>query len=231
MGINATKIRDFSIKKLPSLRILGLSIFGTIDENILTPILEQLPHIEELTLNGKLSHFNLDNLVDLKSLTLSFTLDTKSFNFELFKNLCNRLTNIQIDLSYIDEETFVKLFDGYNFTHLEKFTLKHFNAKRLKKEFFNRFTTLRHLCVTCCKFETIERDSFSDLKQLCSLNLSRNQISHIGRNAFGSLENLQTLDLSYNDLRYLYVKPMMRTIMRYFVGLRKSVELNIEHNI
>lgn len=207
---------------MSSLRFLCLSITCTIDENILAPILEQLPHIEELALDGNLSHFNLDSLSNLKSLSLYGTLDTKSFNFDLFKNLCNQLENIQIGLSNINEKTFINIFFGCNFPHLEKFTLRNLNSKRLKKELFSRFTTLKHLHITYCEFETIETDSFLDLKQLCWLNLSGNKISLIEKKAFSILKNLKTLDLSYNNLRDFQPR---------FIGLRKSVEFIISNNM
>ena len=202
LNLKTTNTReiDLSIKNLPSLRHLDLSADTiTIDEKILTPLLkDQLQHIESLLLNGNLSNFNLDSLSNLKTLSLCGTLDTKSFNFELFKNLCNRLVTILIVLKDMDEIEFVKLFDGCNFTHLGMFYMSGFNICRLKKELLSSFTTLRHLIMIGCEIEIIEQDSFSDLKQLSSLNLSLNKIARIEKNAFEMLENLQTLDLLYN---------------------------------
>ena len=49
--------------------------------------------IEELHLHGNFSNFNLDSLVNLRELSIAGYID-KSFNFELFKNLCNQLENL-----------------------------------------------------------------------------------------------------------------------------------------
>ena len=136
MGFKTDKA-DFSIKKLPSLTNLSFSIAGTIDEDILTRLLDQLPHIQRLCLHGNFSYFNLDNLVNLKVLSLDgFTYTI--FNYELFKNLCSQLENINIRLNNINEKEFFKLFDGYNFPYLVNLTIEHLKMKRLKKKFINR---------------------------------------------------------------------------------------------
>jgi hypothetical protein len=113
---------DFSIKNLPSLTIFDLTITGTIDEKILTRLFDQVPHIEELFLEGNLSYFNLDSLVNLKKLSLCGTID-ESFNFELFENLCNQLEDIRIRLFKNDEKTIVNLFDNYYFPYLAYLSL------------------------------------------------------------------------------------------------------------
>ena len=213
-----TREIDFSIKNLPSLSELYLCT-DTIDDNILTRLLEHLQHIEELNLEGNLCYFNLDYLSNLKRLSLSGTLD-KSFNFNFFKNLCNQLENMLIALTNIDEKTFVKLFDGCNFRYLEKFFLKHLYSKRFKKEFINRFTALRHLKLSQCQIDKIGDDSFSDSKELCVLDLSGNQIVSIEQNAFSMLKNLRTVDLSYNFKKF---HPK-------FIGLQESVEFIIKDN-
>lgn len=66
--------------------------------------------------------------------------------------------------------------------------------------------------------ETIESDSFSNLEQLCSLNLYRNQIEFIEENAFKPLKNLRTINLRNNKFTNFDPK---------FVGLEKSVEFFI----
>ena len=215
---------DLSIKNLPSLAKLNLKISVTIDDQILTRLFDQVPHIQELCLNGNLSYFNLDSLVNLKVLALFGTID-KSFNFELFKNLCYQLEDIRIRLTKNDEKndeiTFVKLFDNYYFPYLSYLSLKSINLKNLKKEFFDRFPMLRDLNISQCKIEKIERDSFSNLQQLCFLDLSNNLIEYIQKNAFSSLKNLQKLDLSQNKLKNF--SPRSK-------GIRESTEFCIRDN-
>ena len=208
---------DLSIKNIPLLRKLSFSFGGTINDDIITNILDQVPHIQQLCLNGDLSYFNLDNFVNLRQLSLTGQINEK-FNFELFKNLCNQLENIKISFYYNKEKNFFKLFDGYNFPYLEDLTIKFLDMERLTKEFINRLPMNKQLNINDCEIEVIEHDSFSNMQQLTSLNLSRNRIKFIEKYAFSNLNNLQTLSLSGNNLIF-YPE---------FVGLGKSVELNIE---
>ena len=215
-----TKQVNFSIKNLPSLRKLSLSFDFTKNDDIVTRLLDQVPHIEELQFGGRLSYFNLDSLVNLKVLSLSgFIKD--NFNFELFKNLCNQLESIKINLGKIDEKTFFKLFDGYNFPYLLDLTIEFLDQKRITKEFIDRLPIHRQLNITNSKIEVIEHDAFSNMQQLTSLNLTCNRIKFIEKNAFSKLKNLKTLDLSDNRLTKFDGN---------FIGLGFSVEVNIEHN-
>ena len=216
MGTNSEV--EFSIKNLPSLRRFSLSTFsGRIDEKIVTRLLYQAPNIEELHFNGKLCYFNLDDFVNLRELLLFGSMN-KSFNFELFKNLCKQLEAIKICLGKIDEKTFFKLFDGYNFPYLEDLTIKLLFVKRITKEFINRLPMHRRLKISKCNIEAIESDSFSNKQELISLDLSENRIELIEENAFSKLKNLKKLNLSINRLK---------KFDRKFIGLANSVEVKI----
>lgn len=204
LGTNTAKV-DFSIKNLPSLSKFSLSISGTIDEDIVRGLFEQLPYIQELHLKGNLSFFNLDILVNLKKLVLSGTIDEK-FNFELFNNLCNQLEDIRIYLTNININIYIKLFVGHTFPFLVYFSLSFLRIRRFKKEFMNGFPKLKQLNISECKIQVIEHDSFKSLEQLFSLNLSNNLIVLIEENAFSNLKNLKQVDLSYNNLIYFDTK-------------------------
>ena len=213
---------DFSIKNLPSLINFSFYCSCTIDQKFVTKLLHQVTtYIQEVCLFGNLSYFNLDNFVNLRVLEISGDINEK-FNFELFKNLCNQLENIKISYYNIDGKKFFKLFDGYNFPYLTDFTLMYFNIKKLTKEFINRLPKPRNnLKLYECEIDVIESDSFSNMQQLTSLDLSNNQIELIEENAFSNLKNLQTLDLSHNELT---------NFDRNFFGIGESVEVNIEFN-
>ena len=208
---------DFSIKKLPSLTRFYLNISGTIDEAIITRLFDQLHHIQELFLEGNLSNFNLDNFDNLKKLSLIGTIN-ESFNFELFKNLCNQLEDIIIILRNLDEKTLAKLFDCDTFPYLKKLTLMRTNIRILEKELLDRFPTIRELYISDSKIEMIESDTFSNLEQLCRLDLSGNRIHYIEGNAFSKLKNLQKLNLSHNYLTNFDLN---------FVGLSDRINLFI----
>ena len=191
---------DFSIKNLPSLKYLDFAISGTIDQAIVTLFVDQYLHIEELFLEGNLSYFNLDSLVNLRKLSLYGTLN-ESFNFELFENLCNQLEDIKLKFDNIEEKTVVKLFENYYFPCLVNFSLRFFNLTILKKEFLDRFPMLRNLSISQCKIVKIESDSFANLEHLCSLDLSHNRIRYLDGNTFSKLKNLEKLNLRNNKLR------------------------------
>ena len=174
MGTKSAEV-DFSIRNLRSLTSLCLSLGYTIDQSILTKLLDQLKNIQKLYLRGDISYLNLDDLFNLKLIYIEGTLST-NFNFELFKNLSKQLECLMISFSNIDEKTFAKLFDGLNFPYLIDFHIWECNMKRLNKEFLNHFPMLIQLCLTDCNIEIIEQDSFSNLKQLNYLDLIKNSI-------------------------------------------------------
>ena len=143
-----------------------------------------------------------------------------SFNFEIFKNLCYQLEDIRIRLFKNDEKTLVKLFDNYYFPYLAYLSLQSIYLKNFKKEFFDRFRfpKLKDLDITNYKNEL---ETFSNLEQLCFLDLSSNLIECIEKNAFSKLKNLQKLDLSSNKLKNFDPKRN---------GLRESTEFCIRNN-
>ena len=174
-------------------------------------LLDKVRHIEQLYLRGEFSYFNLDNLVNLKVLSLYGSIN-ESFNFDLFKNLCNRLEDLNIILNNFDEKIFSKLFDGNKFSKLKSFSIRNYNMKRLKKEFINRFPNIYQLFISDCNLEEIEADAFSNFRHLCCLDLSQNQLKFIEKDTFSNLKNLQKLDLSENKLTNLSKELIAITI-------------------
>ena len=218
LGLNSAEI-DFSIRNLNSLIILSLFIGCTIDQNILTKLLDQLKHIRQLFLVGSFSYFNLDYLVNLEVLSLYGPIN-ESFNIELLKNLCNQIMVLKIITLKIEDKTFYKLFDGLTFPNLKAITIQNCNLKVLKKEFINRFPILRKLFILNCNLEVIEQDAFSNLKQLYCLDFSSNHIKFIEKDTFSNLNNLKILDLSLNGLTNLDAE---------YIGVRNSVKVFLEN--
>ena len=177
----------------------------------------QSQNIQILHLHGKFSYFNLDNFVNLKTLYLIGTID-ESFNFKLFKNLCNQLESLRIKFTDIDFKTLFKLFDDYHFPHLTFLCLSQCFIERVDKNFINRFPMLKRLNINLCRLETIDDEAFSNLKQLTYLGLITNQVTYIGKNAFS--KNLKVLDLTNNGLTH---------IDREFIGLENSAKICLEN--
>ena len=171
--------------------------------------------IQFLQLRGKFSYINLDNFVNLTSLCLDGTLE-ESFNFDIFKNLCNQLESLRILLTDIESN---RLFDGYHFPYLKQLSLSRCFIERVDKIFINRFPMLIRLNINSCRLETIEDEAFSNLNQLRYLGLPGNQIRFIGKNSFLNLKNLKVLDLTNNGLTHINPE---------FIGLENSVEIRLE---
>ena len=177
--------------------------------------------LQELELYGNFYYFNLDNFVNLKILSIDGTID-ESFNFELFKNLCNQLESLTISFTDIDFKTLFKLFDGCHFPYLQYLSLSECFIERVDKYFTIRFPLIRSLYMHKCQLETIEDEAFSNLKQLFHLGLSENQIRFIGKNAFSNLNNLKVLNLSNNGLT---------DIDREFFGIGNSVVIYLNKRL
>ena len=179
--------------------VLNLMSSCKIDEDIISRLLEHVKIIEKLNLRGgTFSYFNLDNLFNLRELSLIGKIDSL-FNFGLLRNLCKQLESVNIDLRNIREKTF-KLFEGCHFPYLVDFRARSIEITVLRKEFLNRFPIIRNLNLCDCYIDVIEHKSFSNLQQLRILDLSRNQIKSIEKNAFSALKNLEKVNLSYNKL-------------------------------
>jgi len=69
--------------------------------------------------------------------------------------------------------------------------------------FYGNNTHVLHLIFTGNNMVVLENDSFSNLPNLESLDLSNNVLEVIGEDAFRGLSELKSLDLSYNSLRSL----------------------------
>ena len=191
-------------------------------------LLDYLPTVEYLTLHGILSHFNLDSLVNLKSLSLLGMLD-KEFNFDLFKNICYQLEKIFILINYIDDECLSKLFYGHHFPNLNHLSISYsYYITKLEKKFFDRLTMLQYLNIrnsialreidsnafsnlkqlisldlVDCKIASLKKEHFFGLEKLKYLNLRGNQLESIEENVFSNLKNLRIVDLSHNNLKKL----------------------------
>ena len=190
---------NFSIRNLPSVKIFHLYI-PRIDENILSPLFDQLQNIEELSLHGDLNYFNLDNLVNLRRLCLDGTLN--AFNFELFKNVSLQLEELAMFFRKIDYEIIIKFFYGHTFPNIQLLNIDGCNMRRIEKTFIDRFPNLLKCRITNCCIETIEDNAFSNLKELYLLDLSENLLKRLYKRDFSGLVNLKSIILHKNRINF-----------------------------
>ena len=199
LGLHAAETYSFSVKGvLCSLKSFYLEMSSIINQDILTLFLDKFPNIEELTLRGgNFSNFNLDHLVNLKTLRLNGTIND-DFNFGLFKNLCNQLEELSISFRGDYESIASKLFDDHRFPNLLEFNLFKCNVIRLKHKFVEKFPALLKLTMHDCDLETIEDDAFSNTKNLTYLSLMGNFFKTLDKRIFSPLINLEELYLRNN---------------------------------
>ena len=221
LRLHTSESYSFCIKNVYSLKYFGLKIFGTIDEQILTIFLDKLLTIEELSLDGNFSNFNLDHLVNLKWLSLNGIIK-EDFNFELFKNLCNQLEELFFTFKNDKESIAAKFFDGHCFSNVQVLSFYKFNIKTLKKEFIDQFPALLDLSIHNCNLEMIEDDAFSNIKQLIRLNLSGNPFKTLEKRIFSQLINLEELHLGNSKL--VSIEKNM------FSNMKNLRELNLSGN-
>ena len=166
-------------------------------------IFENLSSIKELNIYGVLDNFNLDFLVNLKSLKLSEKI-TNDFNFGLFNNLSNNLRELSISISNIDDEQMTKLFYNRNFPCLEYLEIKFTKITKLEKWLFDGFPNLQNLFIAHNKeLRQIDNDVFSSLTDLGHLRLNNNCIKTIKHSHFSKLINLHTLNLNANRIEFI----------------------------
>ena len=200
LGINACELY-FSLKNLQSLKIFHLYTH-CVNENNTTRLFDQLQNIDELFLYGRLYYFNLDNLVNLRRLTLAGpTYD--SFNFEILKYLPNQLDELSIYIDNIDYKTIVEMIDCHNVSYLSVLNIMDCNIKIIEKKFIDKFPCLHIFRMTNCNIETIEDKAFSNLKGLVTLDLSSNLLKKLYKRYFSELVNLEYVIMFDNLIEFI----------------------------
>lgn len=173
-----------------------------IDENNTAGLFDHLKNIEKLSLTGNLFYFNLDSLVNLKSLTLFGNIHD-CFNFELFKNISNKLNHLSIRTgefeSIVNYDIILKLFNGHDFSALTSLDIRRCLMKRLEKKFLEQFPKLQILRMNHCYLNSIEDDTFSN-SNIVNLDLSINFITALYKRDFSKLINLKYFNMSSNSL-------------------------------
>ena len=229
------------------MRRIDLYLETPINSEILLKLIEYLPYIEVLHLNGDFSYFNLDSLTNLKRLQLYGRI-MDDFNFNLFDNLCNQLEFIVIKCLNLDDKYLEKLFYGRNFPYLTclfildslanfKLEKKLFDGLRMlkymiffqnktlgkiDKDTFSNLLDLQELRLSYSCIEFIDKTLFSNLINFKKLNICGNRLESIEENSFSNLHNLEYLDMSNNQLRSLSAKSL--------VGLDNLKELDLSYN-
>ena len=222
LTLRLRSIETCSFGHMNSLRILDIDIIdgsSEINDSFLTKLVEMCPNIEQLSLRGWFSNINFENFVNLKKLALFGHL-SDNFNF---KNMCNQLEDLSIELFNMNDENVSKLLYGQNLPNLLKLLIKHSKITRLEKKLFNGFPMLQSLNVSFNReLKTIDKVAFSHLKNLTELDLNCNRLSGFDPEVFLGLVNLEKLQMLTNNLTHFDVK-----IKDYIVNIK---EIHLRHN-
>ena len=249
-----------TIRKLTDLQDLQFELVESpINSYIQIELFDKLPTVEKLTLIGRFSDFNLDNLFNLQKLSIKGLLNN-DFNFDLFRKIRNQLTYLSIDCSNIDNDSVNKLFIDNNFPNLSKLRIRSTKITKLENKIFSQFQKLNDLKLyNNIELKSINYDCFSNLKQLTRLNLTKGLIESLDKRHFSELNNLEylklnlfkivdieenmfsnlkkltTLDLSYCKLEILKPESFIGLINLKILDLRsnkfKKFDLRVLENI
>ena len=224
LSLRLASIEGSSFGNMHSLKQLVLYAKSEINNDFITKLSEIFPNIEELFLSSfkQFTYINLDSFVKLKNLSLYGNL-SNDFNLDLFANISNRLEELCIQLNNIDDESMSKLLFRHFFPNLSNLNISNSNITRLEKKLFEGFPMLQSLKIFRNRgIKTIDKEAFSNLKNLTNLDLSLNSLSELDPDLFSCLVNLEYLDLEHNKLRHFDLKSM-----DYIVNIR---EIDLSHN-
>ena len=222
--IDSDKLDEVKIEGLSSLKVLILQLKKPV-EVISIESLNSLKEFEFQTkheINGELKK-HLFNLLNRKIETFYYkeetAVDDVKFKFS-FNRLRKRLTlcnvkceEINFDFIFVEIERLEirnsntneisKLLGFYHFPKLLELEIQFWDTTNIniKGNLFNRLASLKSLNINYCpNLRVIDKDSFSNLKQLVYLDLSMNGIETIDQFAFYELVNLKELNLNRNKI-------------------------------
>ncbi|NXU64001.1 LRC19 protein, partial [Horornis vulcanius] len=132
--------------------------------------------------------------------------------FNISLNLFQNITKLSLKNNKITLEDHDKEILG-RFTNLTELHLNENNITVLNNN--NSFYNLKNLVTLDISnncISTVHKAAFAGLNQLSVLNLSYNMIAELDSDTFTSLENLSVLNLQYNFLKYIQIKSSFRLI-------------------
>ena len=116
-----------------------------------------------------------------------------------------------LEIKFSNSKEIYKLLGFYNFSNLLELYILYCEASKIKGNLFSRFPTLKRLHINFCIYlRVIDKDTFSDLKQLVYLDLRMNGIEIIDQFAFYELVNLKELNLERNKIKSIDEKMFSR---------------------
>ena len=199
---------------MDSLRKLDLKVLRDLNNSFFTKLFEICPNIEELSLHGRYLNINIEGFVNLKKLTLVGNL-MDNFNFK--KSMCKQLEELDIFFYNMNDESISKLLCSLCFPNLSKLRIDSSKITRLEKKLFEGFPMLKSLYVLHnSELKTIDKEAFSNFKNLTELVLISNELSEFDPELFSCLKNLGKLNLASNKLTHFDVK-----IKHYLININE----------
>lgn len=191
--------KEASFKNLYALKEFYL--YSAQNLNIQTYQFDQLPNIDVFSYHNHFLEFEFKNSTKTSKICHMEIID---LNLPLLINIfCTQTEKLHLFRNNIDNIT--ELFNDYQFPNLLELGISSSDIKRLEKKFFDKFSPIIHTLniIDNSHLNIIDADAFSNLKQLVSLDLSRNCIESLDRKLFSGLIHLESLDLHLNRIKCL----------------------------
>lgn len=185
LNLNVNSVKEISLKNLYALKELQL-----LSKEISNIQIDYLLNIEKLFYTNYLMNIEFNKLEkQIRVINICFI---KDFNFGFFiNNFCNQIEKLLI--KNFDIENIIRLLSNYTFPKLLFLEISNCKITRIEKKLFNgSMPMLQTLEIyDNCDLAIIDYDAFSNLKELSSLSIRRNDfIQTLNRKLFVGLENL-----------------------------------------
>lgn len=201
LKLSFPSLEGSSFGKPNSLENLTLKVESELNKESSIKLFEMFPNIEELNLEGRFSSLSFDSFVNLKKLSICGSI-LNNFNFDLFKNICNQLEYLRIELDNMKDKDISLLLNGHYFPNVKTLGIYSSKITRLEEKLFVGFPNLQSLFINMNHaLKTIDNDAFSNLKKLKLLGISFNsKLTKLDPELFRKLVNLKNLYVGYNNL-------------------------------
>ena len=240
LRLKLRSVERITLNKLYVLKKLLLYITN-LKTSLQTDLCDQVPHIEKLAVKFDSLQFSYEYIMEEKKLSISFK-SIKDIDFNPIDRIANKIEKLQINKSIIDSTKLVNVCS--HFENVFDLAIYDSYISKIEKRMFDGSPNLRSLSMHYNRnIETVDYDSFSNLKGLVNLSLCYNFIESLDKRIFSDLVNLETLNVTENgiksldisifaslkNLRELFLRSSEYEFLdhRLFVGLENLKELQL----
>lgn len=191
-------------------------------------LFKHLKKLQELSLSFnkvqvvELNSDAFDGFENLKILEISFSLfNLNEFPHYLLNKNLNTLVWLAMDNNNIKT---IRNYALYNLTNLNYINLEYNKISKIHNNLFhfNIHKKLKEIRLSNNYLDSIESDTFYNLKELNTIMLSYNVIKTLKTSGFKNLNSLLNIVLSFNQIKYIYPNA--------FINLPNLIKVDLQHN-